>query len=97
MGLFVASLLLAMFNVYEANSVNSGPGRTNMEIEQSSASRSEMRVVTMTDQNGNNTTPQNQPQTTEKPASPDPNVQAPQDVLITEGYEPPERPSSDMD
>ena len=51
----------------------------------------------MTDQNGNNTTPQNQPQTTEKPASPDPNVQAPQNVLITEGYEPPERPSSDMD
>lgn len=32
-----------------------------------------------------------------KPASPDPNVQAPQNVLITGGYEPPERPSSDTD
>ena len=97
MGLFVASLLLAMFNVYEASSVNSSLGRTNMEIEQSSVSHSETRFVTMTEQTGNNTTPQNQPQTTDKPASPDPNVQAPQNVLITEGYEPPERPSSDTD
>ncbi len=32
--------------------------------------------------------PQVQPQTSE-PASPDPDVQAPQNVLITEGYEPP--------
>ena len=91
------SLLFAMFNVYEAKSVNPSLGRTNMEIDRSIASHSAARVVTMTDQTGNNTTPQNQPQTTEKPASPDPNVQAPQNVLITEGYEPPKRPLSDID
>ena len=32
--------------------------------------------------------PQTQPRPTE-PVSPDPDVQAPQNVLITEGYEPP--------
>ncbi len=51
----------------------------------------------MTEQTGNNTPPQNQPQTTNKPLSPDPNVQAPQNVLITEGYEPPKTQHSDSD
>lgn len=55
----------------------------------------------MTEQSRTNTTPanqpQNQPQATEKPVSPDPNVQAPQNVLITEGYEPPETQQSSRD
>lgn len=101
MGLLVASLLLAMFNVYEAKATDQSVSRTKMEFQRSTASNSEMGVVTMTEQSESNTTPsnqpQNQPQSTEKPVSPDPNVQAPQNVLITEGYEPPETPSSNTD
>ena len=46
----------------------------------------------MTKQTRNDSTPedqpQNQPKMAEKPVLPNPKVQAPQNVLITEGYKP---------
>ena len=101
MGLFVAGLLLAMFNVYEAKATDQSVGHTKMEFQRSIGINSATGIVTMTEQSGNNTTPsnqpQNQPQATERPVSPNPNVQAPQNVLITEGYEPPDTQQSSVD
>ena len=95
--LLVLSLLFAVFNIYEANAVNPSLNQTNVEFQQSIGANSATRVITMTEQTGKSTSPQNQPQATEKPASPDPSVQAPQNVLITEGYEPPKTQQSDSD
>ncbi len=94
MGLFVLSLLLAMFNVYQANEIKQNTEGTNAVLQRSNISDTITRLETMTDQTQNNSTvpkqPENKPET-EKSDSPDPSVQAPQNVLITEGYELPKK------
>ncbi len=93
MGLFIVSLLLATFNVY-LMTINDNKHET--EVTHSNVTKTQERPITMSDQNqGNSDTAQQiQPKTQEetpKPNEPKPNpdVHAPENVLITEGYESP--------
>lgn len=92
MGLFVVSLLLALFNVYSTIDDN----KDEAEVTHSNVMKTHKRSITMSGQNQGNsdatqqTPPQTQPETP-KPNVLNPNVHAPQNVLITEGYEPPPR------
>jgi hypothetical protein len=104
MGLLVFGLLLAMFNVYEATTINQNADGSNTTPQQSKIGDVTMRSETMTEPTQSSSSNPEQPQSSstapeqlqskpqvEKPVLPNPNVQAPQNVLITEGYEPPKK------
>ena len=77
MVLFVVSLLLAIFNVYADSNIQPGTERED---------------VTMSKRNQPNTPQHSQPQSESlRSAYPNPEVEAPRNVLITEGYEPPKQ------
>jgi len=77
MVLFVVSLLLAIFNVYAASNIQPGTERED---------------VTMSKRNQPNPPQHSQPESESlRGAYPNPEVEAPRNVLITEGYEPPKQ------
>jgi len=91
MGFFVASLLLAMFNVYSIE-YNKKDGVIEEEMSILKEEVKNLRSLIMS-----TTQPENANQQTQAAAEaeqqnkPDLTVEAPQNVLITEGYEPPEK------
>ena len=95
-GFFVVSLLVAMFNIYEATLTNPSTNGAIASHQSSNVVYSTKRSVTMVEKNqGNSNVPQqsqNQPRPQQSP-SPNPDVQAPPNVLITEGYDPPKSKS----